>query len=125
MRCILLAMLISAGLGANIRTVAAQPAPQPFQQANPAFVPPPKASLPPAEAALRLMIEAIAAGKTDSAAMTPELVERLQHVRTSLQGILREAGAIRSISVLTRSDDGQVVFAVTFEHGANQFSVRA
>ncbi len=70
------------------------------------------------------MIEAIAAGKSDNVAMRPELAERLQHVRTGLQGILRAAGAIRSISVLTRSDDGQLVFAVTFEHGANQFSVR-
>lgn len=87
----------------------------------------PATPLPPdpkTEAALRHLVETIAAGKPDTNALTPDQAEHLAHVRTGLQATLREAGAIRTITLLDKDSDGALIYGVAFEHGASQFAIR-
>jgi hypothetical protein len=89
--------------------------------AKPVVAPPPD---PKTEAALRHMLETIAAGMPDTSAMTPEQAEHLEHVRAGLRSFLRDAGAIKAITLLDKDSDGALIYGVAFEHGSNQFAIR-
>ncbi len=96
---------------------------QPLAKQLPRSLVPP-APDPRAESVLRQVIVTIAAGKPDYGTMTPAVAEHLQHVQSGLNAYLRSAGAILSMTLLAKSDDGGLVYAVAFEKGGNQFSVR-
>jgi hypothetical protein len=98
----------------------AQPA-QPLPKPQPPTPPEPD---PQAEAALRHLIQTIAAGKPDYGAMTGAAAEHVERIGTGLQAALHDAGAIQSMTLVAKNADGQPIYAVTFEHGANQFSIR-
>jgi hypothetical protein len=36
---------------------------------------------------------------------------------------LRQAGAIKSMTLLAKDEDGQLIYSVAFENGSNQFSI--
>jgi hypothetical protein len=76
------------------------------------------------EAALRHLIESIAAGKPDLAALTPDQADHVQRIRNGLQLRLQDAGPITAMTALAIGDDSQQIYAVTFAHGANQFSLK-
>jgi hypothetical protein len=88
-----------------------------------AAAPPPPAD-PRTEAALRHLLQTIAAGKPDYAALTPDQAEHLQHVSAGLAATLRDAGAIKTVTLLDKDEDGALIYGVAFEHGANQFAIR-
>ncbi len=79
---------------------------------------------PRLEAALRHLIETIAAGKPDLAALTPDQADHVQRIKNGLQITLHDAGAITAMTALATGSDGQQIYAVTFAHGANQFSLK-
>jgi hypothetical protein len=99
-------------------------------QVEAAHTPPVPAPLAPAksdprlEAALHHLIETIARGAPDFATLTPDQAAHIQRIRTGLQLKLRDAGAITAMTALGTGSDGQQIYAVRFEHGANQFSLR-
>lgn len=95
---------------------SAQPA-QPTSQVS-------SQSDPRAETALRHLIETIAQGEPDPTTMTPNQAEHVQRIHTGLQTSFKDAGAIKSMTLLVKNADDQLVYAVTFEHGADQFLVR-
>jgi hypothetical protein len=86
--------------------------------------PAPAKSDPHLEAALRHLIDGIAQGKPDLAALTPDQADHVRRVQTGLHGTLHDAGAIIAVTALATGSDGQQIYAVSFEHGANQFSLK-
>ena len=79
---------------------------------------------PRTEAALHHLLQTIAAGKPDYAVLTPDQAEHLQHVSAGLAATLRDAGAIKTVTLLDKDETGALIYGVAFEHSANQFAIR-
>jgi hypothetical protein len=118
MRCILLVMV-------NAMLLIAAPAISVLADASAAASEPPIAAPQPApaEVALRHLIETIAQGEPDIAALSPDQAEHMRRIHTGLQARLQEVGVIKSMTLLVKNAGDQLVYAVTFEHGADQFLI--
>ena len=56
--------------------------------------------------------------------VTPDQAEHLQHVSAGLAATLRDAGAIKTVTLLDKDETGALIYGVAFEHSANQFAIR-
>ena len=73
---------------------------------------------PGSEIALRKLIEGLASGKPDYAAMTPEFANVTKQQLRFLQPIAEAAGAIQSVQFAGIDSEGRNIYQVTQEKGA-------
>jgi hypothetical protein len=82
-----------------------------------------RSASPGTEAALRRLIEEVAAGRPDYAAMSPGLAEATRQQLPRLQRGLAEMGPITSLAFLGVGAQGQDVYSVWHEGGASHWHI--
>lgn len=78
---------------------------------------------PGAEAALRHLIEGVASGKPDYAALTPQMADVIRTQLASVQAVFRKLGAIKSITFKDVGLSGADDYVVQFANGAALFTI--
>ena len=78
---------------------------------------------PGSEAALRHIIESLARGAPDYAALAPDRANTLRISSAGFSARLRKFGALQSIAFKSTNQNGVDAFAVTFEHAQTDWSI--
>jgi len=78
---------------------------------------------PGGEAALRKMIEGLAAGKPDYDALSPSLAQITRQQLPQLEGNIGKLGALHSMTFKGVGPGGADIYAVAFEKGALEFRI--
>jgi hypothetical protein len=79
---------------------------------------------PGTEAALRRLIEAVAAGKPNYEEMTPKFAETIRPLASALQATLKDLGALQSLTFTDVRPAGSDTYDAKFENATRKITIR-